>query len=192
MGAVTHEGLIDLAAARVGGRALVASDEFFASRHNLLAARPPIFIEGKYTDRGKWMDGWETRRRHAQGLDWCIIKLGLPGIVRGIVVDTSHFKGNFPEVCSLEACAIEGIPSSEQLLSDTLPWIEVLPQANLKGDSVNQFAVSNDQCWTHVRFKIYPDGGVARLRVFGEVVPDWNRLKRIGGEIDVASVENGG
>ena len=184
--------LIDLASERLGGAVLFTNDEFFAPKEKLLKASAPVFIEGKYTDRGKWMDGWETRRRHAEGLDWCIIRLGLPGIVRGVVVDTSHFKGNFPEVCSMEACAIEGVPSSEQLLSESLPWIEILPQANLAGDSLNQFAVDNPQCWTHLRFKIYPDGGVARLRVYGDVLPDWNRLKRIGGEIDLAAVENGG
>ena len=184
--------LIDLASERLGAAVLFANDEFFAPKENLLKPSAPVFIEDKYTDQGKWMDGWETRRRHAQGLDWCIIRLASPGIVRGVIVDTSHFKGNFPEVCSLEACAIEGVPSSEQLLSDSLPWIEILPQADLKGDSLNRFGVDNSQCWTHLRFKIYPDGGVARLRVYGEVLPDWNRLKRIGGEINLAAVENGG
>src|SRR3989475_4163765 len=184
--------LIDLSAERLGGAVVVDNDEFFAPKENLLKASAPFFIEDKYTALEKWMDGWETRRRRPPGFDWCVIRLGLPGIVRGVVVDTSHFKGNFPEVCSMEACAIDGVPTSEQLLSDSLPWIEILPQANLKGDSLNQFAVDNAQCWTHVRLKIYPDGGVARLRVYGEVLPDWNRLKRIAGEIDLAAVENGG
>jgi allantoicase len=184
--------LVDLASERLGGAVLVANDEFFAPKENLLKPAAPIFIEGKYTDIGKWMDGWETRRRRAQGLDWCIVRLGLPGIIRGVVVDTSHFKGNYPEACSLEACAIDGVPTDEQLLSDSLPWSEILPQANLNGDSLNQFATNSEQCWTHLRFKIFPDGGVARLRVHGEVVPDWNRLKKGGGEIDLAAVECGG
>jgi allantoicase len=184
--------LIDLASERLGGAVLFANDEFFAPKENLLKSSAPIFDEGKYTDLGKWMDGWETRRRRTPGFDWCIVRLGLPGLIRGIVADTSHFSGNYPEQCSLEACAIDGLPPTEQLNSDAVPWTEILPQANLKGDSRNPFAIISELRWTHLRFKIYPDGGVARLRVYGEVVPDWNRLKRIGGEIDLAAVENGG
>ena len=184
--------LIDLASERLGGAVLFANDEFFAPKENLLKPSAPIFIEGKYTDLGKWMDGWESRRRRTPGFDWCIIRLGLPGVVRGVVVDTSHFKGNYPEQCSLEACAIDGLPTTEQLTAESVPWTEILPQANLNGDSLNSFAVSNNARSTHLRFRIYPDGGVARLRVYGEVVPDWNRLKRIGGEMDLAAVENGG
>src|SRR5205807_10274781 len=174
--------LIDLAAEHLGGAVLFANDEFFAPKENLLKASTAVFIEDKYTDLGKWMDGWETRRRRAPGFDWCIVRLGLAGLVRGIIVDTSHFKGNYPEQCSLEACTIEGLATAEQLTSDSLRWNEILPKANLNGDSLNPFAVTSDQRWTHLRFKIYPDGGVARLRVFGESVPDWDRLKQIGGE----------
>ena len=184
--------LIDLASERLGGAVLFANDEFFAPKENLLKPSVPVFIEGKYTDLGKWMDGWETRRRRTPGFDWCIVRLGLPGVIRGVVVDTSHFKGNYPEQCSLEACAIEGLPTTEQLIGDAASWAEVLPKTNLNGDSANPFVITSDQRWTHLRLKIYPDGGVARLRVYGEVVPDWNRLKKLGGEIDLAAVENGG
>src|SRR3984885_9018106 len=99
---------IDLAAERLGGRVLTANDEFFAPKENLLKASAPIWIEDKYTDVGKWMDGWETRRRRTPGYDWCIVKLGLPGIVHGVVVDTAYFKGNFPEQCELEGCDLAG------------------------------------------------------------------------------------
>src|SRR5881394_1373849 len=184
--------LVDLAAERVGGAVLYANDDFFAPKENLLKPSAPVFIEGKYTDLGKWMDGWESRRRRTPGFDWCIIRLGLAGVIRGVVVDTSHFKGNYPEACSLEAVAIDGLPATEQLTSDSLSWTEILPQSNLNGDSQNPFVIGNDQRWTHLRFRIFPDGGVARLRVHGEVAPDWNRLKKIGGEIDLAAVENGG
>ena len=184
--------LIDLAAERLGGAVLFANDEFFAPKENLLKPTVPVFIEDKYTDLGKWMDGWETRRRRTPGFDWCIVRLGLAGLIQGIIVDTSHFKGNYPEQCSLEACAIEGLTTTEQLASNSLHWNEILPKTKLNGDSLNPFAVASDQRWTHLRFKIYPDGGVARLRVFGEAVPDWNRLKKIGGEIDLAAIENGG
>ncbi len=183
--------LVDLASERLGGTVLCANDEFFAPKENLLKPSHPVFVEDKFTERGKWMDGWETRRRRTPGFDWCIVRLGLPGVVRGIVVDTSHFRGNYPEQCSLEACAIDGLVTTEQLTSDSVSWTEILPKVNLEGDSVNPFAVTNDQRWTHLRFKIYPDGGVARLRVYGEVVPDWHGGKQIGA-IDLAAIENGG
>jgi allantoicase len=184
--------LVDLAAEKVGGAVLVANDEFFAPKENLLKPSAPIFIEGKYTDLGKWMDGWETRRRRTPGFDWCIVRLGLPGIIRGVVVDTSFFRGNYPEHFSLEACALAGQPTAEDLQSDAVNWIPLLPQMPLTGDSQNSIAVEGEQRATHLRFKIYPDGGVARLRVYGEVLPDWERLRRIGGDVDLAAVENGG
>ena len=184
--------LVDLASERLGGAVLLANDEFFASKENLLKASAPIFIEGKYTDVGKWMDGWETRRRRSLGFDWCIVRLGLPGIIRGVVVDTSHFKGNYPEHCSLEACFQEVRHGVEELLAETIAWVDLLPQLPLEGNTQNPFAIHNPMHFTHLRFKIYPDGGVARLRFYGEAVPDWNRMKRLGGDIDLAAVENGG
>jgi len=184
--------LVDLASERLGGAVLYANDDFFAPKENLLKPPTPVFIEGKYTDRGKWMDGWESRRRRTPGFDWCLVRLGLPGIIRGVVVDTSHFKGNYPESCSVEAASIDDLPSIEQLTSDSVSWTEILPQSNLHGDSLNPFPISGGQRWTHLRFKIYPDGGVARLRAYGEVIPDWERLRQLGGEIDLAAVEHGG
>jgi len=184
--------LIDLATERLGGAVLLANDEFFAPKENLLKPGAPIFIEGKYTDLGKWMDGWETRRRRTPGYDWCIIRLGLPGIILGVIVDTAHFRGNYPEQCSLEGCTIDGQPTAEQLISEETEWTGILPRSELVGNSPNLFEIETDSRFTHLRLKIYPDGGVARLRVYGEVVPDWTRLKRSGGEIDLAAVENGG
>ncbi len=184
--------LVDLASERLGAAVLWANDDFFAPKENLLKPSQPIFIEGKYTDLGKWMDGWESRRRRTPGFDWCIIRLGLAGLIGGVVVDTSHFKGNYPEHCSLEACAIDGIVTVEQLIDPSTEWTEILPQSKLEGDSLNPFTISDTRRRTHLRFKIYPDGGVARLRVYGEVVPDWARLARRGGEIDLAAVEHGG
>ncbi|HEY0406026.1 MAG TPA: allantoicase [Pyrinomonadaceae bacterium] len=183
--------LVDLAAERLGGAVLYANDEFFAPKENLLKQSAPVFIEGKYTDLGKWMDGWESRRRRTPGFDWCLIRLGLPGRLRGVVVDTSHFKGNYPEQCSIEACAVDGHPDVEQLLSEQTRWTEVLSQSPLQGDSQNPFTIGNAERFTHLRLKIYPDGGVARLRVYGEVVPDWPRINRAGSEIDLAAIEHG-
>jgi allantoicase len=184
--------LVDLASEKLGGAVLVANDEFFAPKEDLLKATTPVFLEGEYTERGKWMDGWETRRRRTPGHDWCIIRLGLPGIIRGIVVDTSYFRGNYPEHCSFEACAIEGQATPEDLTNDSIQWVPIMPQLPLAGDTQNPFPIQNDERFTHLRFMIYPDGGVARLRVYGEVLPDWTRLKRLGGDIDLAAVENGG
>jgi allantoicase len=184
--------LIDLASEKIGGAVLVANDEFFAPKENLLKPDTPIFIEGKYTDLGKWMDGWETRRRRTPGFDWCILRLGLAGIIRGVVIDTSYFRGNYPEHFSLEACELNGNVTAEDLQNESINWIQLLPQLPLVGDSQNSFPVKSDQRFTHLRLKIYPDGGIARLRVYGEVAPDWERLKRIGGEVDLAAVENGG
>jgi len=183
--------LIDLASERVGGAVVVANDDFFAPKENLLKPSAPVFIEGKYTDRGKWMDGWETRRRRTPGFDWCIIRLGLPGIIHGIVVDTSFFRGNYPEHCSLDGATFSGVPTEAELTSDDVQWVPLLPQMALNGDSRNPFPIQYAQRVTHLRFRIYPDGGVARLRVYGEVVPDWEQLKRAGGYIDLAAAENG-
>lgn len=184
--------LIDLASERLGATVLYANDEFFAPKENLLKPQAPVFIEGKYTDNGKWMDGWESARRRTPGYDWCVIRLGLAGRIRGVMVDTSHFKGNYPEQCSIDAASVTGQPGLEQLLSSEIQWQEVLPVSQLKGDSQNLFPVNTTARFTHLRFKIYPDGGVARLRVYGEVAPDWERIRRRGGEIDLAAVEHGG
>src|SRR5215218_2073812 len=116
--------LIDLASERLGGAVVIANDDFFAPRENLLKPSAPVFIEGKYTDRGKWMDGWESRRRRTPGHDWCLIRLGLPGRIRGVVVDTSFFRGNYPEQCSLEAAAPDGHPDVDELTSETTRWTE--------------------------------------------------------------------
>src|SRR5262249_50920493 len=151
-------------------------------------------IDGKFTDRGKWMDGWETRRRRTPGYDWCIIRLGLPGIVRGLVVDTSFFKGNYPEHFSLEGCDLGGRPpyasEAKRLRNAATQWVELVPQSALKGDSRNLVEVLKQKRCTHLRLMIYPDGGVARLRVHGEVAPDLKKMSR--GEIDLVAVGNGG
>jgi allantoicase len=180
----------DLACERLGGVALAANDEFFAPKENLLKAGPPVFVEDRYTDRGKWMDGWETRRRRTPGHDWCVIRLGLPGILREVVVDTRHFKGNYPESCSLEAMSVPApaLADSADLLGADLAWIEVLPQAPLRGDRENRFRIEGPHRFTHLRLNIFPDGGVARLRVHGEVVPD---PRALSAEVDLAAVALG-
>jgi allantoicase len=181
--------LIDLAAESLGGAVLLANDEFFAEKENLIAPGPAEWREHEYTARGKWMDGWETRRRREPGFDWCVVRLGLPGVVRGVVVDTAYFRGNYPAECSLEACEIVDVLDLDAL--SRAEWAEILPRSALKGDAKNAFAVQDGRRFTHLRLNIFPDGGVARLRVHGEVVPDLRRLARFGGLTDLAALENG-
>jgi allantoicase len=183
---------IDLASERLGGVVLTANDEFFAPKENLLKPAAPIWIADKYTEFGKWMDGWETRRRRIPGNDWCIVKMGVPGVIHGVVVDTSYFTGNFPEQCEIDACTFDGNPSLAQLEASTTKWKILLPKSDLAGGIRNLFALKHADRVTHLRLKIFPDGGVARLRVHGEVVPDWKTVTRSGAEVDLAAVENGG
>jgi allantoicase len=184
--------LIDLAAERFGGAVVAANDEFFAPRENLIKPGAPEWREGVYTERGKWMDGWETRRRRTPGHDWAIIRLGLPGIVRGVVVDTTFFTGNYPERASLDGASVEGTPPVERLTSDDVRWHPMLELSALEGNRANLFPLDDHaRRVTHVRLNIFPDGGVARLRVHGEVAPD-DRLFRPGALVDLAAIENGG
>jgi allantoicase len=184
--------LADLASARVGGRAIAANDDFFAPKSNLVKAEPAIFIPDKYTTRGKWMDGWESRRRRIPGHDWCIVELGMRGVIHGVNVDTSHFTGNFPSHCSIEAIdAPRGIKPSVHAVEGA-PWTTILAKAALRGNSDNLFEIADRRAWTHLRLSIYPDGGVARLRVYGEVEVDWHRAASTRGAVDLASITNGG
>ncbi len=200
LGGLTH--LVDLAAERLGGSVLHATDDFFASKDNLLKPQEAVFIEGKYTDRGKWMDGWESRRKRDYAyttpgphpdFDSAIIRLGLPGIVRALVVDTAFFTGNYPSACSIEGASIQGHPSLSTLLSNDIRWTEILPRSNLKGGSKNYFEVASKQRFTHLRFHIFPDGGVARLRVHGDVMPDarWMGSRARPQLVDLAAAEHG-
>jgi allantoicase len=194
--------LIDLAAERLGGSVLWATDDFFAEKENLLKPTEAVFIDGKYTDRGKWMDGWESRRkrnyaestRQYPEYDSCIIRLGLSGVVRGFVVDTAHFKGNYPKACAIEGASIEGHPDVSVLTSDAIEWTPILQRVDLKGDSKNLFAVDVPQRFTHLRFHIYPDGGVARLRVHGDVMPGARWMGKVERPqlVDLAAAEHGG
>jgi allantoicase len=185
-------GLIDLAAARAGGRAVLASDEFFAPKSNLLKPGRGVFIEGKYTSRGKWMDGWETRRRRTIGNDWCIIQLGIPGAIRSVTVDTHHFRGNHPEACSLSGVALSTVPKPAALKTAADRWPEILSRSLLLPDAENEFPVERETRITHLRLQIYPDGGVARLRIWGEARPDWARLRARKGPLDLIAIEHGG
>ena len=178
----------DLAAERLGGRALLCSDDFFAGMENLLKPGRGIFIADKYTDRGKWMDGWESRRKRVPGHDWCIIRLGASGIIHGVDIDTNHFLGNHPPHASIDACYVD---DDAACLSETFTgWKSILHRVDLKPGSQHFFEIADRGHFSHLRLNIFPDGGVARLKVYGDVVKDWqaigpNRL------VDLAAAVNG-
>jgi allantoicase len=164
-------GLVDLAAARVGGKALATSDDFFAGMENLLLPGRAVFVPGKFTERGKWMDGWESRRKRGPGHDWCLLELGVPGTALAFDIDTQHFVGNHPAFASVEGLAAPpGAPLTDLLLGD---FRELLSQSPLSPGSQNLFVASSGPVVTHVRLNIFPDGGVARFRVYGKVSPAW-------------------
>ncbi|WP_067802235.1 allantoicase [Actinomadura formosensis] len=177
--------LPDLAVRTLGGSVIAASDESFAEKENLINPWAPAFTPETFGPKGQVYDGWETARRRGGGHDWALVRLGLPGVIRGIVIDTAWFKGNYPPRASVEACAVDGYPSG---LSDA-GWVEIVPESPLSGDTVHAFPVRMERLFTHVRLNMFPDGGIARLRVHGEVVPDPRLLT--GLTVDLAALANG-
>jgi allantoicase len=179
--------LPDLAVRTIGGSVADASDELFAERENLIKRAAPAFAPGTFGPKGQVYDGWETRRRREPGYDHAVVRLGAAGVIRGVVVDTSFFTGNYPPEISVEAAGVEGYPSPAELAGSS--WATIVPRSPVKGDTRNAFEVADGHRYTHVRLSIYPDGGVARLRVHGEVVPD---PRYLAGTVDLAAAENGG
>jgi allantoicase len=179
--------MCDLAGRPLGGAVVAANDEFFAAKENLVLAEAPA-ARDEFGLRGKEYDGWETRRRRTPGHDWAMVRLGVPGIVAGIVVDTAFFTGNYPPRASVDGAAIEGHASVDEL--SKADWQPLLPLSELAGNTENAFSVASDRRVTHVRLNIHPDGGVARLRVHGTAVPDPRILD--AGPLDLAALENGG
>lgn len=186
-------GLVDLAAAALGGEALLTSDDFFAGKENLLKTAPAAFDPTTYTPYGKEMDGWESRRKRVPGHDWCIVRLGVPGRIRAVDIDTAHFLGNHAPFASLDGCNVAADTSPESL-RDEVNWTPLVPETPMKRGSPNVQAVRNQGVFTHVRLNMLPDGGIARLRVYGEPVPV--AAHGVSGdaptEIDLAAIENGG
>ena len=176
---------VDLGHPGLGTEIIECSDDFFADKNRLLNPEPPQFIEGKYDENGKWMDGWESRRRRNGGHDYLIIKLGRPGILFGVNIDTSHFTGNYPPAASLEGtyCDTE--------LDEHTEWVSLVGMTELKGNSEHFIEIDNFRVWTHIRFNIYPDGGVARLRLYGRVYCDWDGCDQ-NALYDFANSLNGG
>ena len=177
---------VDLAQPRLGSEVVFATDDFFADKARLIDPAPPVFIPGKYDENGKWMDGWESRRKRIPGHDWCVIRLGVAGLVSGFEVDTSHFTGNYPPGAEIEVCR-----SDEAVPGDDAGWVNVTGRLHLEGNDRIYVPVEHASPITHVRLHIHPDGGVARLRVWGKVDPDWTKVGE-GEVIDLLAVANGG
>lgn len=175
----------NLAATRLGSRVIYASDDFFADRQRMLQAAAPVFHPDRFDDHGKWMDGWETRRRRRPGHEHSIVRLGRAGVIRGVNLCTRHFTGNYPPSASIEVCRVDGDPDHNT------EWSRLLPAVDLEGDTDNFFAVDSDRVWSHLRLNIFPDGGIARLRVYGEIHKDWTQVAP-DEFIDLAALENGG
>ena len=181
--------LTDLAAQRLGGKVLYSTDDFFAEKENLILPTRGIFITDKYTDRGKWMDGWESRRKRTPGHDWAIIQLGVSGKITGFDIDTNFFLGNHPPHASIEAI---NLTNADGILDwNNLAWKEILPKSHLDAGSQNFYECQSNEIFTHLRLHIYPDGGVARLRVYGEVFKNWD-VVATSEVIDLAAASNGG
>ncbi|MGI9203464.1 MAG: allantoicase [Woeseiaceae bacterium] len=171
---------------RLGTRVVYATDEFFAAKERLIDVAEPVWIDDKYDDHGKWMDGWESRRKRTAGHDYCVVRLGIPGVIHGFDIDTRYFTGNFPPAASIEVCQCDDdIPGEDAL------WRSILPRQDLVGDAHNYFAIDDGETVTHLRLNIFPDGGVARLRIFGQVRPDPGRMSAPG-LVDLIGMKNGG
>jgi allantoicase len=177
---------VNLADERLGARAIAASDEFFAPKERMLAPTAAVFVPDKYDEHGKWMDGWESRRKRGPGHDWCVVRLARPGRLVGADLDTSHFTGNYPPAASLEGCRVEqGDPG------DDAPWFPLLPSVNLGGNRHHYFPLAGEWSCTHVRVNLFPDGGLARLRLYG--VPEFDPAARDEeGLVDLAAALQGG
>lgn len=185
--------LVNLAEDLTGTFVVYATDDYFAEKENLIRPDAPQWIEDKYTDKGKWMDGWESQRRRTLGHDHCVIRLGTPGQVHAVVVDTTWFRGNAPTHIELEGVNAPHTATAEDLGALTT-WTTLIPRSAVEPNFANQLKLPPDARLavnTHVRLRIFPDGGVARLRVFGVVVADERTFWR-SGAVDLAAVDNGG
>jgi allantoicase len=179
--------LPDLALRSVGGAVVHANDDAFAAKENLITPGRPAFDPAAFDSQGKVYDGWETRRRRSPGHDEAIVRLGASGVVHGVVVDTAWFKGNYPPEVAVDGICADGVVDVAELVD----WEPLVPRRAGTGDTENAFAVENPRRVTHVRLRIFPDGGVARLRVHGETLPDPDLLELLG-TADLAALENGG
>lgn len=178
-------GCVNLASPRIGASVIHATDEFFAPSERMLNDAPPVFYPDLYDDNGKWMDGWETRRRRDGGNDWCILRLGATGTIAGVDLNTRFFTGNHPPRARIEAALCDGDPDKDTV------WTELIPVSSLSPDTRNLFPVAPTQPVSHLRLSIYPDGGIARFRVWGNPACEW-KTPDADGRFELSAIVNGG
>ena len=177
---------INLAHPRLGAKTVFVTDDFFAPCERMLNPAPAVFVPGKFDDNGKWMDGWESRRKRVEGYDYCIVRLGRPGVIRGVDIDTSHFRGNHPPAASIDACLCD-----DDLPGESTSWTTILDSVDLEQDRHHLHDIVDSGVYSHLRLNIYPDGGIARLRVYGVPQCDWSEHDPAA-IVDLAALENGG
>jgi len=215
--------MIDLICENVGGKVIFASDEFFAAAQNLLSLKKPKFDPDSYTEYGKEMDGWETRRKRTIGHDFCIIKMGISGFIDHFCIDTAHFTGNHAPRVSIQGIYIRSecevlkwlehewqngsrigkfaskaqFEQIDKIQSES--WQMVLPFSLLgpgyDDTKLNVFQVEKSARgpFTHLRVNIFPDGGIARIKAFGQ--PFMHKSKFSDSKhhlLDLVSLKNGG
>ena len=182
---------IDLIAEKLGGKVIYATDDFFAEKENLIKEGRGVFIEGKYTDRGKWMDGWESRRKRVPGNDWAIIQMPVLGRIEEFIIDTNHFLGNHPPHACVEGIRLDRELSQKEMEDkDALPWISMLDKVDLHPGTEHTFACQEKQAVNYLRLQIFPDGGIARFRAFGSVEKDWSQVGT-SQEVELSAALNG-
>ncbi len=176
---------VNLASPRLGTEAVRCSDDSFAAMSRMLQDAPAVFKPGVFDAFGKWMDGWESKRRRRGGYDWCVVRLGVRGRVCGVDIDTSHFTGNYPPAASLWGSDAEQDPGD-----DPDAWTEILAATALRPDAHHFVECAAAGPFRWLRLNQYPDGGIARLRVYGQPSPDWNTDDV--GATELSALANGG
>ena len=176
---------INLASPRLETKAVACSDDSFAPMARMLADAPAVFKPDVFDDFGKWMDGWESKRRRDDGYDWCVVRLGVLGAIRGFDNDTSHFTGNYPPAASVWASAADAMPERDA------DWTEIVPSTDLGPSAHHLVACGQPGPWRWLRLNVYPDGGIARLRVYGDPVPSWDESDR-DAVVELSALKNGG
>ena len=174
---------VNLAEAKFGSKVIYKTDQFFGAANRILSYQKPIFKEGVYDNHGKWMDGWETRRKRKQGHDYLIIKLGRPGKIFDVDIDTTFFFGNQPSHASLQACYSKNKPTKKT------NWKTILKKKRVGPDKNHNFKIKNHSTFNFIKLNIFPDGGVARLNLNGKV--DLERIKLKGKNLNLTSILNG-
>lgn len=174
--------IIDLAQPRLGSSVIYCTDDFFAKASRIISPVDPVFIPDKFDNNGKWMDGWESRRKRIKGNDYLILKLGRAGKIKKVLIDTAHFSGNQPDKFSLLATTDNNFNKAK--------WTTLIQPTKAKPSSKHFFTIKNNNSFKFVKLNIFPDGGIARLRIYGEIDTSLLNISK-NKNINLASLENG-